>query len=282
MNLAFKIITPFLFAGFLLVGCNNKKREFKSPAGYNLNEPEKFTINDQLREISGIAFLEGNENTAIAIEDEKGKLYSFAVGSSQIHAAKFGKKGDYEDVSIWKDTTVAVLKSNGAIILFAANTIQKDTIDGVQEFNNILPEGEYEGLSTDGEKLVVLCKSCPSDKGKKEVSVYLLEKSNNNLLVTNQFKIDITPTNATESSKEKFHPSCIAKNPIRKEWYIISSVNKLLLIVDANWKVKDYFLLDPALFKQPEGITFNNKGDLYITNEGGDGKATILLYKLQK
>jgi len=36
--------------------------------------------------------------------------------------------------------------------------------------------------------------------------------------------------------------------------------------------------LDPVLFNQPEGLTFAPNGDLYISNEGGEGVATILKF----
>ena len=279
-----KIISPVLLLLFLaFVSCKNKQ-PYKSPAGYDIKKPEKLVMKNSLREISGIAFISGKEEVLYAIEDEAGKLFSITPGSDQLSHSKFAKKGDYEDVTILNDSTVAVLKSNGSFYLFSINEIGKEKMDGVKEYEKILPEGEYEGLSADSTKLIALCKNCPGDKEKKEVSVYTLQPgSGDSLTVTNTFKIDITLIQSTdESSKEKFHPSGIAKNPITHEWYIISSVNKLLLILDEQWKAKEYYSLDPSLFKQPEGITFNSKGDLYISNEGGDGDANILIFRYKK
>ena len=103
------------------------------------------------------------------------------------------------------------------------------------------------------------------------------------LSVHRSFQIDISKiqTQSTDG-KIKFHPSALAKNPLTKDWYIVSSVNKLLLVLDEKWNVKEVFPIDPALFKQPEGIAFNNQGDLYISNEGGEGVANVLLFRYQR
>ena len=46
--------------------------------------------------------------------------------------------------------------------------------------------------------------------------------------------------------------------------------------------MEQVFKLDPALYNQPEGMTFAPNGDLYISNEGGEGIATILKFKYKK
>lgn len=279
-----KITSPVLLLLFLIfISCKNKQL-YKSPAGYDINKPEKFVMSSSLKEISGIAFIKGKEDVLYAIEDEGGKLFSVTPGSDKVSHSKFGKKGDYEDVTILNNNLVTVLRSDGSLFTFSVNEIGKEKIDSVKVYENILPEGEYEGLFADSTKLIALCKNCPDDKQKKEVSVYTLQQANgDSLTIANTFKIDISIIQSKdENGKEKFHPSGIAKNPVTHEWYIISSVNKILLVLDEQWKAKDYYPLDPSLFKQPEGITFNSKGDLYISNEGGDGDANILLFRYQK
>ena len=154
-----------------------------------------------------------------------------------------------------------VLKSDGSLLLFSSKETGKEKIDSVQEFNTILPEGEYEGLFADSNKLYALCKNCPGDKGKKEVSVYTLQQDSSSLLkVTSSFKIDLSSLHLNEGiDKAKFHPSCIAKHPVSHEWYIISEI--------------------PGVKKEDISISFENsmlnlqaKKEMKVNSENGTKK----------
>ena len=71
--------------------------------------------------------------------------------------------------------------------------------------------------------------------------------------------------------------------PLTGELYIIASVNHVLVILNKDHSVKNAYKIDPALFKQPEGLTFTPKGDLIISNEVADrGAAEILFFKYNK
>ena len=73
-------------------------------------------------------------------------------------------------------------------------------------------------------------------------------------------------------------PSAAAINPINKKLYVIASVGKVLLQCSKNGKLEKIYKINPAQFPQPEGITFAANGDMYISNEGANGKATILKF----
>ena len=79
--------------------------------------------------------------------------------------------------------------------------------------------------------------------------------------------------------KFKFKPSAAAVNPITHDIFIISSVNKLLLVLDSVKNIKASYKLNPGLFKQPEGLTFSETGKLIISNESAKiGTANLLIY----
>lgn len=255
-----------------------------SPPGYDLKNPQKFIMTETLHEISGIVFLPGKDDSLYAIEDEDGRLYYFKAGESQASYTKFGKRGDYEDVTVIDEgRTFVVLRSDGSLYVFPARDIRGERkLTNVQEYPNILPQGEYEGLFGDADgTLYALCKNCKQDDQKDEVSCYKLRRGQGGALaVTEHFSIDISNIHLPkEQRRGKFRPSCLARHPITHEWYIISSVNKVLLVLNEQWVLKEAYSLKPSLFKQPEGLAFDSVGNMYISNEGGDGDPNVLLFK---
>ncbi len=283
----------YIFCTVLLTsftGCQEAVQQVVSPPGYDLAAPKKFLVNDVLHEISGVVFLKGNADTMYAIEDEDGKLFYFHLGDGKYPYWKFGKGGDYEDVAILDNTEFVVLRSDGTLFVFPIDRkrMEKDSEGSKKSeqeltkvYANVLPAGEYEGLYADGGgRLIVLCKNCADDNQRDEVSGYVVQyNAGHDLAVTSHFLVGVNPAKLTsEHKKVRFHPSALARHPVTKEWYILSSVNKALLVLDDQWKLKKTYPLDPVLFKQPEGLTFDGKGNMYISNEGAGGNANVLLF----
>jgi DNA-binding beta-propeller fold protein YncE len=274
---------PRLFALLLLAGaaagCGFSEENDPTPRAYNLNKPDKFSMPESLLEISGIAFNKAKGDTVYAIQDEEGKLFRLAWDIPKQYNARFSKHGDYEDVSIINDKVI-VLKSNGHLYSFALSNATKEDADNVQEWKNLLPPGEYEGLYGDEatDQLYVLCKNCDADDAQKQVTGYIF-KFADSIHQLSTFEIDVSGIPAIKA-KKSFRPSALAKNPLTNEWYIVSAVNKLLVITDSNWKVKETYPLNSNTFNQPEGIAFDKAGNLYISNEGDDlVKGNILLFR---
>lgn len=280
MSYSKRLLSFVLLLSFIFVYCNTAEI-WTSPPGYDFNTPEKRNLSYALKEISGISFLQGDDQTLYAIEDESGKLYTVPLGAKKLSHAKFAGKADYEDISISGKKMISLLISNGTILQFPASALGKEKIDKVAEFKSILPKGEYEGMFADEENVYVLCKECAGDKETKEISLFVLQQNSPSSLVlknTQQLKFSKIQDKQGKN-KEKFRPSALARHPLTKDWYVISSVNKMLLIFDEAWKMKTFYSLNPSLFKQPEGLTFNSKGDLFISNEAAGGEANILSFK---
>jgi hypothetical protein len=289
-RIAIRVFCIFCIALFTsFTGCREPVQQSVSPPGYDLAVPKKFVMNDVLHEISGIVFLRGNPDTTYAIEDEDGKLFYFHLGDGKYPYWKFGKRGDYEDVAILGDKEFVVLRSDGSLFVFPIDRarMEKDSEGSKKSeqeltrvYENILPAGEYEGLYADGDRLIALCKNCADDDQREEVSGYVVQyNAGHALAVTNHFLVAVNPAKLTsEHKKVRFHPSALARHPVTKEWYILSAVNKVLLVLDDQWKLKKTYPLDPGLFKQPEGLAFDRKGNMYISNEGAGGNANVLLF----
>lgn len=259
-----------LFAMLSGLSCIDKQT-YNSPQGYDLNNPVKYYMPESLKEISGIAFYHGRSDSLYAEEDEDGKVYYFHLGDKQISHSRFGKAGDYEDIAILGEQVI-LLRSDGVFFVFPFKEIRNRGIQNVQKWNGILPSGEYEGLYADEKtnQLYALCKHCNDDNTTKSSSGYIFKLSpDGSVKQTGQFSINVRDIEALLGKKKiAFHPSAITKNQSKNEWYILSSVNKVLVVTDANWKVKAVYPIKPSLFVQPEGIAFDNQNNLYISNEG--------------
>jgi hypothetical protein len=261
-------------------GCSDTAVPVVSPPGYDLASPQKFIMSESLLEISGISFLRPNDDSLYAIEDEDGKLFYFRPGGGKPEYKKFGKRGDYEDITVLGGNSFVVLRSDGSLYVLPAGFVHDDKQE-VEEYPNILPAGEYEGLyGDDDNSLYVLCKNCKGDDQRDGVSVFRLQRNGKgHLKIVDHFTVDVSGIRLPkEQRRGKFHPACLARHPITREWYIISSVNKVLLVLDNQWKLTSAYSLKPSLFKQPEGLAFDSKGNMYISNEGGDGNANVLRF----
>jgi uncharacterized protein YjiK len=268
-------IIGFFCVGIGLIGCTQTT---KSPQGYDLSQPQEYKMPIELHEISGIVFQ--NNHTLLAQQDEDGNVYTFKVGDDKTQRIVFGKSGDFEDIGFYENKVV-VLRSDGRLYLFSLEEVSEGEAQNVRK-EDLLDKGEYEALYVDEQaKLAyVLCKDCPGDS-KKEVKGYKISLSPENMFATTSFMLDTKSIEKLNGGKKiNLKVSAIAKNPKTKEWFILSAVNKMLLIADPNWNIKELYDLPAANFIQPEGIAFDQNNNLYISNEGaGLSSGTILKFE---
>lgn len=252
-------------------GCKAPANDEQTIKNYELDRPEKFFMPESLLEVSGITFYKGKPDTVYAVQDEQGRLFRLSPGVKKQVNAKFGKQGDYEDVAIVNEKVV-ILKSNGNLIIFPLADAIYEEVDSAREWKSLLPEGEYEGMYGDepSKSLFVICKNCADDNSKNSVSGYVYYIGDS-VYQTGSFKIDVNEIKSfTGKVKRGFRPSAMAKNPVTSDWYIVSAVNKLLVVTDKNWKIRETCILNGNTFNQPEGLAFDENGNMYISNEGDD------------
>ena len=127
--------------------------------------------------------------------------------------------------------------------------------------------------------IYVLCKNCADTDSKIKVPGYIINLNTPDRVQT--FGIEVDQIKAITGKVERgFRPSALARNPINNNWYIISAVNKMLVITDDKWNVKNVVALSSNTFTQPEGIAFDKNGNMYISNEGDDlADGNILKFK---
>ena len=248
---------------------------------YNLEKPEILTLPAYLNEISGISYA-AEGNAVWAIQDEQGTLYKIPLEkNAAVEQWPFGGKGDYEEI-VMADGFYYGLLSSGSVVFFPATF----PIANVRE-KKLAIEGrnEFEVLFKDpaANRLLMMCKSCKT-ANKNEVPVYAFNISTKTFDNKPVAALQVKEIEAVLREKTGgFRPSAANVHPQTGDIYIISSINKLLVITDPFLKVKEVHKLNPELYKQPEGICFTPAGNLLISNEAaGRGSANILLFQQQK
>jgi uncharacterized protein YjiK len=259
----------------------DKETEVVSPDGYNMKTTVQIKLPLELDEISGVAYYPV-DSSIFAINDEKGWLYKIKKGG-QIQRWKFSKGADFEDV-VLLDSTFYVLQSNGNIMRLSFGS--KNTV-AVQQYYYTQPgesKNEFEILYYDStkKKLILICKDCETDK-KKSLTTFSFDPDEGTYS-DSSFSINVTDIAASVGEKKlRFKPSAASINPKNGLLYIISAINKLLVVTDVNGKFKNAYKIDESIFKQPEGITFTPLGGMIVSNEAaGVGVADILYFSYNK
>jgi uncharacterized protein YjiK len=274
------ISASILIASYTAItGCNNNnnKEVFPDSEMYNLSSPTIINLPIELDEISGIAYYE-KDTSVFAIIDEDGLLYKIPIKDpSKTKKWVFDKPRDYEDI-ILRDSVFYVLVSNGDVMSlhFKGDSI----ITTKSKFSDVSGKklNEFEGMYLDSNRIIIMCKECEEDK-KAKISFYWFNDSVQNY---QPYKfLDVAPiAEKLDKNKIAFKPSAAAIHPMTKELYILSSIHKMLLIIDNKGQIKNMYTLNPKIYKQPEGIAFTPAGDLIVSNEVFlENHATLLILK---
>jgi len=267
-----------IFICLALIGCSegNKSAPMTSPAGYDLNQPEKILLSEKLDEISGIRY-DSAAKQFIALNDEEGKLYKISLEGKVLEKGfKFAKKGDFEELD-FDGTYWYSVKSNGEVhrIKNAFTDSQEVRVFPFHESGI-----EFETVSVDPAKhQVFILTKTPKSLHDGKVPAFVLDTITGSFNYAAEYSPDSAAlTQIAANPKLACKPTSAAFHPISGELYIVSVNDRMLLIMN-NGSVKNYYKLDIKTFRQPEGICFAPNGDMMISNEAGDAKANIMVFR---
>lgn len=265
----------------LSTGC--KQQSYVSPEGYDISKPQRENLGKVLNEISGITFNE-DDNTLLAISDSKEKVFQLNLDKQKLK--------DYTDKVVPSNSDIEDVVKLGAYVYLLSSKgiiyevpVKKDSgsVKAYPFWSGDKNDFEtlYYDPSADG--LVMVCKKCPADKGKDVRSAYRFD------LAKKQFDSSALYTFSTAELKDllkdeeaKFEPSAAAIHPVNKRLYVLSSAGNLLVVADTRGKIMEAYQLNPDQFPQAEGIAFAPNGDMFITDEGKYGSATLQMFKYRK
>lgn len=297
----FKKFLMMLISNLLLIFCLNfnscSTTSFSSNAkitGYDLTKPDNTLIlPDTLREISGLTDID--TATVACIQDENGILFIYDLIRNEIRKQyNFHIDGDYEGITL-VDKTMYILRSDGT--LFEISDYQAKDFK-LQTYATGIPASNNEGLCYDANnnRLLVACKNKlgkgPEYKDKRVI--YGFDLSTKKLSKEPVFNFDVATIKAFAKQKKlnlpvrdkkkgtepiiKFFTSAIAIHPFTERLYLLSAADHMLFIFNMTGKLEHIELLNPKMFNKAEGITFFENGDMLITNEGQNGKPTLLRF----
>ncbi|UCS92478.1 SdiA-regulated domain-containing protein [Echinicola marina] len=277
---SFKFIVILFFV--LIHSCGLKERRFDgtytSPESYDLTKGEKLIIPEVLDEVSGITI--GDNGNIWAIQDEASIVYELKWPNKKIlRKSKFAKNMDLEDI-LYTEKGLYGLKSNGDI--YEIINVFEETVSSVSYDFPFDGKRDLESLAQlSDDQAILFCKSCKLDKD-NEASAFVFDFNTKTYSEIKDYKLTEKELRKILHEETDFKltikPSAAVMHPIERKLYVISSVGKWLLIMDKFGDAEEIHRLDPRLFKQAEGITFNQRGDMFISNEAHDGNPNILKF----
>lgn len=295
-----KLLNPLFVLSLMLVSCQTGNIKKESSAGYYFTSPDAMVILPAvLHEISGLVYI---DSVAVAcVQDEAGIVFIYDLVLNQIiKELPFSSKGDYEGIAK-SDSCLYVLRSDGT--LYEISDPGSDEI-AVKKYKTEIPFEDNEGLCYDGDnnRLLIACKDKVAkgfgSKDKRyifgfdlksktltEEPVFTFEMQKIiDFAVENKVSLPMkTKKKSLKSEPDlKFRPSGIDIQPVTNDLYVLSSDDRKLFIFSSSGSIKNIVSLDPALFNQPEGITFLKNRDLLISNEGQNRNPTLLRFNYRE
>ena len=291
MNLFFTLILQLLLSNIVNTAAGPAS-DHKFP--YDLTEPDKeLKLPKKLLEISGLSTFNQDPNYLLGVQDENGVIFFVNRESGRVdREVRFWKDGDYEGIEM-VNTDIFVVKSTGTI--YQVSNYDEE-VPVVTKFNFFLnSENDIEGLGYDpvNHRLLLACKAkaAEGDEYRFKKGIYAFDLASKTMpekpviLITQDEIHDYLGTAPQIRKLDKvveffnsnfaFSPSGLAIHPFTGNIYISSSVGKLLLVVSPEGQVLHIEKLSKKVHPQPEGICFDNNGNLYMANEGKSGDGMI-------
>jgi len=278
---------------------HHKSKKSKVPLmdiGYNLTAPDRvYNLPKKLKEISGITEIDSSR--IACIQDEREIVFIYDLKSDQItRKIDCGYKGDYEGIAR-VDSTLYILRSDGEI----TEIKNFETDKYVRSyFHSGIPWKDNEGLCYDPTNncLLITSKEIPQkgSENRDKRFIYGFNLTSNKPVQEPVFTIDLSsidsfavannikvPMKDKKKGKKKepdirFQVSDLAIHPVTGRLFLLSSVDKLLFVINMKNEIEHIERLDPDLFGQPEGITFMKNGDMIISIEGQKKSATLVRF----
>jgi uncharacterized protein YjiK len=232
----------------------------------------------ELREISGLALT--TRGTVLTHDDNVGRVYEIDPRTGVLlkgFSLAGGVRGDFEAITI-AGPDVYLLRSNGKIYKF------REGADASQVPYSIYDTGlgkqcEFESMAfeADSSRLVLACKKFLDKKAPKELLLFHvpLPLGDPSAITAIQVPIkDVIGSNHWTN----VHPSDINIDPFTKNYVIVASKEKALIVLTPDGEVVRSQPL-PGDHRQPEGVAVTPDSLLLVSDEANVKPPALTLYR---
>jgi uncharacterized protein YjiK len=241
-------------------------RECRYPA----TPDARWELRVQLREISGLAWHQGS---LLAHDDEIGRLVKINPASGTVtkwSSLKGSVHGDFEGLAI-SDTTAWLMTSTGRLYAFPARP-SETALAWTRTETGLGKSCELEGLSAAGAGILLL--PCKAGRG-ADMVIHRWDTRAGRPAAPSEIRVSASALAA--AGVRQLRPSAVEWDAKSQHLLVVSSGPAMLLELDPSGKVVALVRLQGH--GQPEGIALSPGRDLYVSDEGGAGRASLSRYR---
>jgi uncharacterized protein YjiK len=231
----------------------------------------------ELREISGLTLT--GRGTVLTHDDNIARVYEVDPKTGILlkgFSLEGGVRGDFEAITT-AGTDVYLLESKGKFYKFKEGADAAQVPYSVYD-TKLGKECEFESLvyEADSTRLVMVCKKIRGKHAPHELLIYRFPMPVNRATMST---VSIPIEDVIGSNKWKdFHPTDITIDPITKNYVMIASREKGLLVMTPDGDLVRSGPL-PGDHRQPEGVAITRDSLLLISDEVNVRPAAITLYR---
>ncbi|TXI77080.1 MAG: hypothetical protein E6Q44_14260 [Flavobacteriales bacterium] len=266
---------------------------------YDMRDPAQvFELPSQLNEISALTDVDAE--TIACVHDESASIYFLSTRTGRIlDSVAFAGPADMEGLTRVGNEFFA-LRSDGLVYRLgdrASGMAVRDT------FRLAIPNRNIEGLGYDDRSGMVLVSPKDLQKGSKagkdERLIHAIDPHATAMAPRAALRLSLdrlereaealgievpkdTKGKGKAKSALKLRYSSVAVDPTNGHYYLLSAVDRTLLVVDRSGSLVDLVFLDPKLLPKAEGITFTPDGAMWLSSEGKGRSPVLVRYALKK
>jgi uncharacterized protein YjiK len=281
----------FLFAAMLIAA----GAQCQTPFCYDLDRPDvQHNLPPILDEISGLTDID--TTCVAAVQDELGIVFIYNFKKGEIVTQyDFDKPGDFEGLTYAKNA-LYILRSDGRLTEWENFPKNKNKFE---HYQLPLETSNNEGLCFDHKQntILIAAKNKPVNKAEKsERFIYSYDIEKKKLMDQPLYSLNIEelgakaaafnlaskdPNEGKKKNPFNFRPSSLSVHPITDDIYIISAVDRLLIVMNRKGDIVQMKTLNPERFAKAEGITFLSNGTMIITNEAAGKTPTLSVFNMK-